>query len=78
MLGCANKGLWALCIPISIIVVYCRTTIFWGVRNNWYQSHSSTIIEIGAQKSQSGPIAWPNQHSHFAIILDTTEGTACQ
>ena len=59
-LGCANKDLWALCIPISTIVVYCRTTIFWGVRNNWYQSHSSTIIEIGAQKSQSGPIAWPN------------------
>ena len=34
--------------------------VFWGVRNNWYQSYNSTIIEIGAQKSQSGPIAWPN------------------
>ena len=34
--------------------------IFWGVRYNWYQSYNSTIIEIGAQKSQSGPIARPN------------------
>ena len=25
MLGCANKDLWALCAPIFIIVVYCRT-----------------------------------------------------
>ena len=34
--------------------------IFWGVRNDRYHSYNSTIIEIGAQKSQSGPIAWPN------------------
>ena len=32
-----------------------------GVRNNWYHSYNSIIIEIGAQKSQSGPIAWPNR-----------------
>ena len=25
LLGCANKDLWALCAPIFIIVVYCRT-----------------------------------------------------
>ena len=25
MLGCANKDLWALCAPIFIIVVYCKT-----------------------------------------------------
>ena len=25
-LGCANKDLWALCAPIFIIVVYCRTS----------------------------------------------------
>ena len=24
-LGCANKDLWALCAPIFIIVVYCKT-----------------------------------------------------
>ena len=31
-LGCANKDLWALCTPIFIIVVYCRTatTYFLG------------------------------------------------
>jgi hypothetical protein len=33
-------------------------------RNNWYQSYNSTIIEIGLQKSQSGPIAWPNNGTH--------------
>ena len=63
-LGCANQDLWALGAPIFIIVVYCRTatSYFLGVRNNWYQSYNSTIIEIGAQKSQSGPIAWPSSH----------------
>ena len=25
LLGCANKDLWALCAPIFIIVVYCKT-----------------------------------------------------
>ena len=25
IIGCANKDLWALCAPIFIIVVYCRT-----------------------------------------------------
>ena len=25
VLGCANKDLWALCAPIFIIVVYCKT-----------------------------------------------------
>ena len=25
ILGCANKDLWALCAPIFIIVVYCKT-----------------------------------------------------
>ena len=32
ILGCANKDLWALCAPIFIIVVYCRTatTYFFG------------------------------------------------
>ena len=25
MVGCANKDLWALCAPIFIIVVYCKT-----------------------------------------------------
>ena len=25
LLGCANKDLWGLCAPISIIVVYSRT-----------------------------------------------------
>ena len=34
--------------------------IFWGLRNNWYQSYNCTIIEIGAQRPQSCPIAWPN------------------
>ena len=34
--------------------------IILGLRNNWYQSYNSTITEIGAQKPQSGPIAWPN------------------
>ena len=31
-LGCANKDLWALCAPIFIIVVYCRTatSFFFG------------------------------------------------
>ena len=24
-LGCANKDLWALCAPIFIIVVHCKT-----------------------------------------------------
>ena len=24
-IGCANKDLWALCAPIFIIVVYCKT-----------------------------------------------------
>jgi hypothetical protein len=28
-----------------------------GIRNNWYQFYNSTIIEIGAQRPQSGPIA---------------------
>ena len=65
LLGCANKDLWALCTPIFIILVYCRTatSYFLVVRNNWYQSYNSTIIEIGAQKSQSGPIAWPKYHT---------------
>ena len=31
-----------------------------GLRNNWYQSYNSTIIEIGAQRPQIGSIAWPN------------------
>ena len=59
LLGSANKDLWGLCAPISIIVVYSRTAIsyFWGLRNNWYQCYDSTIIEIGAQRPQSGPIA---------------------
>ena len=39
-----------------------QPVIFWGVRNNWHQSYNSTIIEIGAQKSQSGPNAWPNMY----------------
>ena len=39
--------------------------IFLGVRNNWYQSYNSTIIEIAEQKSQSGPIAWPTTHPFF-------------
>ena len=32
IIGCANKDLWALCAPIFIIVVYCRTatSYFWG------------------------------------------------
>ena len=46
LLGCANKDLWALCAPIFIIVVYCKTAIFCGIRNNWYHSYNSTIIEI--------------------------------
>ena len=25
IVGCANKDLWALCAPIFIIVVYCKT-----------------------------------------------------
>ena len=25
LLGCANKDLWGLCAPISIIVVYSKT-----------------------------------------------------
>ena len=32
------------------------------MRNN--QSYDSTMIEIGAQKSQSGPIAWPNMDTN--------------
>ena len=43
--------------PVELLPV-----IFWGIRNNWYQSYDFTIIEIGAQKSQSGPIAWPNHY----------------
>ena len=35
------------------------TVILFGLKNNWYQSYNSTIIEIGAQMPQSGPIAWP-------------------
>ena len=58
MLGCANKDLWGLCTPISIIVVYSKS----ATRNNWYQSYNSTIIEIGAQRPQSGPIAWPSTY----------------
>ena len=34
--------------------------IILGLRNKWYQSYNSIITEIGAQKPQSGPIAWPN------------------
>ena len=62
LVGCANKDLWGLCAPIFIIVVYSRTatSYFWGLRNNWYQSYNCTIIEIGAQRPQSCPIAWPN------------------
>ena len=33
LLGCANKDLWGLCAPISIIVVYysiTATSYFWG------------------------------------------------
>ena len=41
-------------------IVELLPVIFWGVRNNWYQSYNSTVIEIGAQFPQSGPIAWPN------------------
>ena len=65
ILGCANKDLWALCAPVFTIVVYCKTATiyFFGGRNNWYQSYNSTMIEIGAQKSQSGPIAWPTLHT---------------
>ena len=33
--------------------------IILGLRNNWCQSYNSTIVEIGAQRPQSGPIAWP-------------------
>ena len=51
--------------PLRTYFYYCTIVglipvIFWGVRNNWYQSYNSTMIEIGAQKSQSGPIAWPS------------------
>ena len=41
-------------------IVELLPVIFGGIRNNWYQSYNTTIIEIGAQKSQSGPIALPN------------------
>ena len=61
-LGCANKDLWGLCAPIFNIVELLPV-IFGGIRNNWYQSYNSTIIEIGAQRPQSGPIAWPILYS---------------
>ena len=43
--------------------------IFLGGRNNWYQSYNSTMIEIGAQKSQSGPIAWPKHKIRWYFTL---------
>ena len=41
-------------------IVELLPVIFGGIRNKWYQSYNTTIIEIGAQKSQSGPIALPS------------------
>ena len=65
VLGCANLG------PLRTYFYNCSTYIvellpvsFWKVRNNWCQSYNSTIIEIGAQKSQSGPIAWPKKYAY--------------
>ena len=46
-------------------IVGLLPVIFWGLRNNWYQSYNCTIIEIGAQRSQSCPIAWPNQSTYL-------------
>ena len=46
-------------------IVELVLVIFLWVRNNWYESYNSTIIEIGAQKSQSGLIAWPNKHAKW-------------
>ena len=42
-----------------------------GLKNNWYQSYNCTIIEIGAQKPQSGPIAWPK----FTCSMDVNPQT---
>ena len=44
-------------------IVGLLPVIFWGLRNNWYQSYNCTIIEIGAQRPQSCPIAWPSTGS---------------
>ena len=45
---------------LFLLLVKLLPVIIFGLRNNWYQSYNFTIIEIGAQRSQSGPIAWPN------------------
>ena len=44
-------------------IVGLLPVIFWGLRNNWYQSYNCTIIEIGAQRPQSCPIAWPIKYT---------------
>ena len=62
----------AVYLEALLYIVGLLPVIFLGVRNNWYQSYNSIIIEIGAQKTQSGPIAWPNlrQIITFALMVE--------
>ena len=52
-------------------VVYSKTATSYsfGAKQNWYQSYNSTITEIGAQRPQSGSIAWPSPRTMWILGL---------